>query len=817
VPKFITKNTEEEEKIQMKKTVTLLSILLVLSLVLAACGAEPTPEPTATVEQAAPTQEPTEAAPEPTAPPEAGCTDDWGCVELEAGDTVKIAYVGPMTGDYSAFGIDISRGAELAVVDNPEIKGFEVELVIEDTQGSPEQGAAVANKLAADPQVVAVAGHTFSGSTEAAIPVYEDAGIVMVSPSTTLVGLPLVGPNVYNRVAFSDGDQGRMAAEFIYNELGIQKVVGVHDGGAYGKGLVEVMTENFEGLGGEVLGIEAITPGETDYSAQLADIATLDPELVYYGGYDADAAVLVSQMAGAGLGDAIFFGCDGTYGVNYIELSGSASEGTYSTYVPIPPSDRFERFKTDYEAAYGDPQGKLSPFSPHGYDSVSVILSAIDEVSIESDGKLTIPRHALALAVRSLKDFQGLTGPLTNDGTGNLAAAEPVFMIVENGEWVQASGMEDAGPYVCDDDWGCVELEAGDSVKIAYVGPMTGDYSAFGIDISRGAELAVVADPDVKGWKVELSVEDTQGSPEQGAAVANKLAADPQVVAVAGHTFSGSTEAAIPVYEDAGIVMVSPSTTLVGLPLVGPNVYNRVAFSDGDQGRMAAEYIYNTLGIRQVVAVHDGGAYGKGLVEVMAENFEGLGGEVLGIEAITPGETDYSAQLADIATLDPELVYYGGYDADAAVLVSQMAGAGLGNALFFGCDGTYGVNYIELSGSASEGTYSTYVPIPPSDAFEQFRVDYEAAYGDPQGKLSPFSPHGYDSVSVILSAIWDVSVESGGKLYIPRHALALAVRSLKDFQGLTGPLTNDGTGNLAAAAPLFMVVENGEWVEAPGQ
>jgi branched-chain amino acid transport system substrate-binding protein len=424
----------------MKKSLALLSILLVLSLLLAACGGtEPPPEPTAKPEEK-PTEAPTEAPPEPTAVPEAGCTDEWGCVELEAGDKVKIAYVGPMTGDYSAFGIDISRGAELAVVANPEIKGFEIELIVEDTQGSPEQGAAVANKLAADPQMVAVAGHTFSGSTEAAIPVYEDAGIVMVSPSTTLVGLPMVGPNVYNRVAFSDGDQGRMAAEYIYNELGIRQVVVVHDGGAYGQGLVEVMSENFEGLGGEVLGMEAITPGETDYSAQLADIATLGPELLYYGGYDADAAVLVSQMAGAGLGDANFFGCDGTYGVNYIELAGSASEGTYSTYVPIPPSAEFDKFKADYEAAYGDPQGKLSPFSPHGYDAVSVIINAINDVAVESDGKLYVPRQALALAVRSLEGFTGLTGTLTADGIGNLAAASPLFMVVENGEWVEAPG-----------------------------------------------------------------------------------------------------------------------------------------------------------------------------------------------------------------------------------------------------------------------------------------------------------------------------------------------------------------------------------------
>ncbi|GAF84517.1 unnamed protein product, partial [marine sediment metagenome] len=185
--------------------------------------------------------------------------------------------------------------------------------------------------------------------------------------------------------------------------------------------------------------------------------------------------------------------------------------------------------------------------------------------------------------------------------------------------------------------------------------------------------------------------------------------------------------------------------------------------------------------------------------------------------AITPGEADYSAPLAAISALGPELIYFGGYDADAAVLVTQMAGAGLEGVLFFGCDGTYGVNYLDLSGDAAEGTFSTYVPIPESGAFTTFKADYETAYGDPQGKLSPFSPHGYDSMAILIKAMDEVAVESGSSLIIPRKALADAVRATKDYQGLTGSITCSSTGECAAAAIQFMKVVGGEWVVAPGQ
>jgi branched-chain amino acid transport system substrate-binding protein len=374
-----------------------------------------------------------------------------------------------------------------------------------------------------------------------------------------------------------------------------------------------------------------------------------------------------------------------------------------------------------------------------------------------------------------------------------------------------------AAKYECTDEWGCATFEPGDMIKLGYVGPMTGDYAAFGTDISRGVELAVKYHGAVMGFEIEVVVEDTQGTPEQGAAVANKFAADEKMVGVVGHTFSGSTEVAIPIYDDAGIVMMSPSATNPTLVEIGSDVFNRVAFTDAMQGQFAAEYIYNTLGIKKAAVMHDGGAYGQGLAEIMAAAFEDLGGEVVASEAVTPGETDYSAPLAAIAAAEPELIYYGGYDADAAVLVSQMEAAGLEGAKFFGCDGTYGVKYIELAGDASEGTFSTYVPIPESDAFTKFQDDYLADYGQEQGELSPFSPHGHDSAAVILAAMDKVAVKDGDNLVIPRKALADEVRGTSDFGGLTGTITCDAAGECAAAAILFMEVSGGEWVKGSGQ
>ena len=185
-------------------------------------------------------------------------------------------------------------------------------------------------------------------------------------------------------------------------------------------------------------------------------------------------------------------------------------------------------------------------------------------------------------------------------------------------------------PDACNAALGCAAISKDQTVKVGYSGPMTGDYSQFGIDMSNAMKLAVADFGDVQGWKVEMAIEDDGGGAEGGAAVANKLVSDPTFVAMAGHAFSGATAAAMPIYEKAGIPMMSPSATNPDLTTKGSTVFNRNAFTDTEQGIGAAKYLYEKLGIKKLALMHDGTDYGQGLANVVKENFTALGGESRG-------------------------------------------------------------------------------------------------------------------------------------------------------------------------------------------
>lgn len=421
----------------MKKS--LFFVLMIVALLLAACGAPAATEAPAAEAPAA--EAPAAEAPAaevPAGEPEA-CAAELGCAVIPAGSTIKLGYAGPMTGDYSQFGIDMSNAMKLAVADFGDVEGFKVELVAEDDLASAEGAAAVANKLVTDPTFVAMAGHAFSGATSAAMPIYEKAGVPMLSPSATNPDLTKAGSTVFNRSAFTDAQQADGAAAYLFNTLGVKKLAVMHDGTDYGQGLAKGVEAKYKELGGEVVGeLVAVTPGESDYSAPLASVAAAAPEAIYFGGYNAEAAVLVNQMKVAGLEGVKFFSGDGIYGKDFIEKAGANAEGVFSATLIPSASDAISAFNTVYKTSYGEEAGVLSAYTWNSYDSASALIAAIKSVAVVSGDSLYIPRGALVAAVRGLKDFQGIAGVITCQADGECNASGPVFYVVKDGVWVPA-------------------------------------------------------------------------------------------------------------------------------------------------------------------------------------------------------------------------------------------------------------------------------------------------------------------------------------------------------------------------------------------
>jgi branched-chain amino acid transport system substrate-binding protein len=365
-------------------------------------------------------------------------------VIVESGDDVVIGLATILSGEgLVPLGDDITRGVELALEDRPvvtiEDEEFAITLDIQDDQCSAEGGQAVANRFVSEPSIVAVVGPTCSSACRAAGPIFDEAGYSMISSSCTAPDLTAedTGFASFNRTTPNDSLQGAAAAEFIYNELGYTSIATVHDGSPYGESLVNVLTEAFTELGGEVVFADSVTVGDTDFRSLLESVAAEEPELIYFGGFPAEAARLIEQRAEVGLEDVDFMGADGINTPELVNLAGDAAEGVYASSPVAPQSEAVEEFTQRYIDTYG-----LEPtaaFNTYSYDATNIILDAIEAVgTLDDDGNLVINRAELAEFIRSFgaeEPFEGLSGVLSCNGTGDCATGGIGFFQVTDGAY----------------------------------------------------------------------------------------------------------------------------------------------------------------------------------------------------------------------------------------------------------------------------------------------------------------------------------------------------------------------------------------------
>ncbi|MBU0496102.1 MAG: branched-chain amino acid ABC transporter substrate-binding protein [Chloroflexi bacterium] len=363
-----------------------------------------------------------------------GITDEWGVITIPKGGTMKVGMSSAMAGDYAQYGNDMLHGCELAIADSGgAIKGFTTVAEPGDDNCGGAEATAVAEKFAADPAIVGVVGPMCSGGCVPASDVYGKNHLVMISPSCTAVAVTSRGYPTVFRVCPTDELQADFAVKFMTENLGIKKIAVTHDKSIYGQGVADAVKDKFEKAGGQVVAYEGLSRGDKDFSAVITKIKPTEPELVYFGGMDAEGALLVKWMRDGGM-TALFMSDDGCYSVpTYIEASGGAAEGSYITFWKTEETSAYADWLARFEAKYGQ---KIA-YAPQTYDATMILLAAVEKVAVvQGDGSLAIGKKALADAVRAT-NYTGILGTCSFTDKGDTTNAEVVLYKVEGGAFVE--------------------------------------------------------------------------------------------------------------------------------------------------------------------------------------------------------------------------------------------------------------------------------------------------------------------------------------------------------------------------------------------
>lgn len=333
---------------------------------------------------------------------------------------LTIGYVGAETGPNAQLGINIYNGVQLAIDQhNQANKDCQVGFKKFDTEGDPNKATGPVTQAVNEKDIVGVIGLPFSGESKATGNIFEQQGLVHITPSATNPDLTKNGWTTFFRGLGNDAVQGPAAAKFLTGKLEAKKVYLVQDDSDYGIGLA---TTTSKALGDALVGTDKVTTGQKDFSAVVSKIINAKPDAVYYSGYYAEGAPFDQQLVAKGF-EGTFVAPDGVKDDQFIKLAGDASSNAYFT-CPCIPGELIPDFQKAYKTLASAEPGT---YSIEGYDAATVLLSGIDQ------GKTT--RGDLKEFVKSY-DKDGLSKHYKWDSTGELQAPTVYGYKVEGGKIV---------------------------------------------------------------------------------------------------------------------------------------------------------------------------------------------------------------------------------------------------------------------------------------------------------------------------------------------------------------------------------------------
>lgn len=358
------------------------------------------------------------------------------------------------------------------------------------------------------------------------------------------------------------------------------------------------------------------------------------------------------------------------------------------------------------------------------------------------------------------------------------------------------------------------------SVKVGFIGPMTGDNANYGVYCNNATKLAIEhanAAGGIDGLPIELITEDSEGVPDKALACIDKLSSSDKIVALVGPVFTGTSFAVAERCVNEGLMMCTPSATHKDITSIGDYVF-RTVVSDGLQGEVAGYYFAQVLGYKNLAVLYAKNDYSQGLYEGMKESFEKAGGQITIAETCMVGDKDFKTQLTKIKNANPDAIYIPNYTVENAQILEQAAQLGI-DLPFLSSDGFSNQEIYGLTKNTDGVVYVAPAQVKESDALKNFQNEFEKKYGNVPDS---FATNAYDATNILVSVLKQVYKETGK---FDRTDIRNAFANVKDFPGVTGNINFAPNGDLIAYQGIYKVegqtpvyqgayaVENGKLVK----
>jgi len=377
-------------------------------IALAACAAPAAPQPTAAADKA--------AAPAATEP-------------------IYIGVSGPLTGQNARYGEQWKKGFDLALEEingAGGVNGRKIEYIFEDSQSDPKQSVVVAQKFVADPRIIVEIGDFSSGASMAASKIYERGGLVQFGMTNSHPDFTKGGGEYTWSNSSTQSQLSPALAEFAVATIGIKKPAVLYLNTDWGKTTNQLFEEKAKALGAQIVASEAYLPEEKDFKSALTRVRDANPDGLILISYQADGALIVQQLEGAGVKLPIV-GASSLQSPDFLKLGGKAAEGVLlrAQFLPSDPEPRVKNFVDKYKAKYNETPDF---FATHAYDTIKLLTEAIKL------GGAT--REGVKNALGQLKDVPSVIyGKVTFDKETR-RVSDPTFvnLVVKNGEFVAWDG-----------------------------------------------------------------------------------------------------------------------------------------------------------------------------------------------------------------------------------------------------------------------------------------------------------------------------------------------------------------------------------------